>query len=313
MRTYSKFLNSWWIKTLPGLDTEAKLILIYLRTAVNSNLIGLFYCPIPYISADLQIEQQTVRSRIETLIARGRILYDFDTKQVYIPQMAEEENGREFKEKDNRIKFIQDLYDSVAPSPLCDKFFEDYGQGYRLKQRADYRPYEPLPIPPSGPEPEQEPKPDPVPDTISKPATRKGESKPQTDKEQINALLARYTPEQQERIRESIEALATTRKTGKIAGNLIAAMLKRWDRLDVKRVLYGIEVYLDKEYFLQGKKEGYLLAIMTNASEADLRRHEKPDGVNPVVSEVTRHNQAVMDQFWKQREKDDSTGADIDV
>ncbi len=91
-----------------------------------------------------------------------------------------------------------------------------------------------------------------------------------------NALLERYTPEQQALIRECIACLKTTRRSGKIADSLLLAELGRWDKVDVERVMHGIRIYMNKEYYLKNKNGKYLWGIIRNIRFKDIQG--KPRG-----------------------------------
>jgi DNA-binding Lrp family transcriptional regulator len=65
-------------------------------------------------------------------------------------------------------------------------------------------------------------------------------------------------------IYKAIEAIATTRKLGKVSQNIILAELKKWQKYPPERVEQAIDLYLDKDYAGDGKGESYLLGIMRN-------------------------------------------------
>ncbi len=80
-------------------------------------------------------------------------------------------------------------------------------------------------------------------------------------------------------------AIASTRKSGKVADSILLAQLRKWDRYPVEQVKTGIRVYLEKDYAGQGKREEYLLGII---------RNQKPDehetAQHPQQREITMDN-----------------------
>jgi hypothetical protein len=59
-------------------------------------------------------------------------------------------------------------------------------------------------------------------------------------------------------------AIATTRKSGKVADSILLACLQKWDRYPAEQVEAGIKTYLEKDYAGQGRDEKYLLGIIRN-------------------------------------------------
>jgi len=98
--------------------------------------------------------------------------------------------------------------------------------------------------------------------------TRTQEYKKETPAEilsQISGLKQRYPD--QGTIDQTLDAIATTRRTGKIADSVQLAILKGWDRYSVERVMAGISTYLERDYAGEGKGERYLLGIIRNRKQ----------------------------------------------
>ena len=76
------------------------------------------------------------------------------------------------------------------------------------------------------------------------------------------SLRQRYSSQ---KLRDRVfEALASTRKSNKIAASVLIAQLQKWERHPVEQVEAGIRIYLEKNYADQGKGEAYLLGIIKN-------------------------------------------------
>jgi hypothetical protein len=65
-------------------------------------------------------------------------------------------------------------------------------------------------------------------------------------------------------IDEVFKAIATTRKTGKVAESVLIVQLQKWERYPAEQVEAGIRIYLEKDYASQGKREAYLMGIIRN-------------------------------------------------
>ena len=65
-------------------------------------------------------------------------------------------------------------------------------------------------------------------------------------------------------IDDVFQAIASTRKSGRVAESVLIAQLKKWEIYPVEQVESGIRVYLEKDYAGQGKREEYLLGIIRN-------------------------------------------------
>ena len=79
---------------------------------------------------------------------------------------------------------------------------------------------------------------------------------------QISVMKQRYPD--QEILNRVIQAIRSTRKSGRIADGVKLTILKAWERYPVESVMAGIRVYIEKGYADQGKDEKYLLGIIRN-------------------------------------------------
>jgi len=66
----------------------------------------------------------------------------------------------------------------------------------------------------------------------------------------------------QDLIDKVFQAIASTRKHGKVAESILYSQLQKWGQHPVVQVESGIRVYLEKDYAGQGKDEKYLWGII---------------------------------------------------
>jgi DNA replication protein DnaD len=97
--------------------------------------------------------------------------------------------------------------------------------------------------------------------------------------------LSRYSQEERETINLVFEALAVTRKSGKLSPGIRTAELKYWNQFEVWKVITGIKAYMDGGYHLDGKKEQYLRGIIRNATKKDLEKHRAKTGGSMKIDE----------------------------
>ncbi len=81
----------------------------------------------------------------------------------------------------------------------------------------------------------------------------------------IFSLRERYSD--QKLIEDVFTAMASTRKSNKVADTVLLAQLQKWERYPIEHVETCIRIYLDKDCAGQGMDEDYLLGIM--------RKHNK--------------------------------------
>ena len=84
--------------------------------------------------------------------------------------------------------------------------------------------------------------------------------------DEISVLVQQLFPTEKERelFNQTIKAISSVRKTGRVSPKVILTQLKAWEKYPVAQVLEGMRVYLSKGYYRERKKENYLLGIIRN-------------------------------------------------
>ena len=103
----------------------------------------------------------------------------------------------------------------------------------------------------------------------------------------ISLLKVRYPD--QGIIGQALQAIASTRKSNRIADTVTLSILQEWERYPVESVLSGVRTYLEKGYADQGKREKYLLGIIRGYSR-------KPEAI-PQLSQ-RKSPQATMEEIF---------------
>lgn len=86
--------------------------------------------------------------------------------------------------------------------------------------------------------------------------------------ERISDLRTRYSD--QNLIDRCLQAIASTRKGGRVADSVICRLFESWGKYPVSQVEAGIRIYLDKDYSAKKKREDYLTGIIRNQTDSGI-------------------------------------------
>jgi hypothetical protein len=78
----------------------------------------------------------------------------------------------------------------------------------------------------------------------------------------FSSLRERYPD--QNLLDRTLQAIASTRRSGRVADSVLLAQLQKWERYPAAQVEAGCRIYLEKDYASQGKREAYLLGVIRN-------------------------------------------------
>ena len=94
--------------------------------------------------------------------------------------------------------------------------------------------------------------------------TNKNDKNDKKETPDFFSLKERYA--HQDLIDSAFQAIASTRKSGRVKDSVLIAQLQKWEKYPVEQVESGIRVYLEKDYASQGKREEYLCGIIRNGN-----------------------------------------------
>jgi len=138
MREYARISPRYWIgdtgKKIKKLGLEAQVISLYLLTNPHSNMLGLYYLPITYLSHETGIPLEGASKGLQSLIEAGFCDYDFDAEVVFIYEMASFQLGKSLKASDNQCKGIQNTYNELPNNIFLKDFFEKYGDAFCMQE-----------------------------------------------------------------------------------------------------------------------------------------------------------------------------------
>ena len=171
MRQYANFAPSFWTgetgRQFRG-DHTTQLVLAYLITSPSSNMLGLYYLPIPMICYELSMSERDVRKGLQRGFEGGFCDYDEPSETVFVYRAAHFQIGPKLKRADNRVKSIESMIRGFCKSVFYNDFLDLYGEAYslnldELRALAPKGLTKPLRSPPV---PVPVPVPDPVPDPV---------------------------------------------------------------------------------------------------------------------------------------------------
>jgi hypothetical protein len=135
MREYAKISSSFWTgktgRAIRG-DSDAQIVALYLLTSLHANMIGVFYCPITYISHETGSPFEGAFKGLQRLIEVGFCTYDEESETVWVHEMARFQIGDALKASDNRVKDIRKRFDEIPASQIQQGFYEKYKEAFHL-------------------------------------------------------------------------------------------------------------------------------------------------------------------------------------
>jgi hypothetical protein len=134
MRDYGKVSPKFWIgqtgKALRKQGLEAQLVALYLLTSPHANMLGLYYVPKAFIAHEIGLGFEAASKGLQGCIEAGFCRYDDDSEMVWVMEMARFQIADQLKDKDLRIKGVQNEYDSLPENPYLGGFFAMYAKAF---------------------------------------------------------------------------------------------------------------------------------------------------------------------------------------
>lgn len=143
MREYAKIAPKFFAgevcRSLRRLDPSGKglLVWLYLQSSPHSNMLGLYYQPIPFMGFELGIGEQEALKGLQACIELKLCTYDAETFVVWVYDMAADQIAPELKATDLRCKGIQSDYDNLPDNPFLGPWFDRYAQAFHLTRRRE--------------------------------------------------------------------------------------------------------------------------------------------------------------------------------
>jgi hypothetical protein len=136
MPDYAMVRPQFWTgetgRKIRAMGRDAQVAALYLMTGPCSNMIGLFYLPLPTVCHEIGLSREGVLAILRSLFEGGFCEYDEAEEVVFVREMARYQIGAELKEGDNRIKGIARELEPYQKSRFYNDFVAKYGECYKL-------------------------------------------------------------------------------------------------------------------------------------------------------------------------------------
>lgn len=135
MRDYSRVSSAFWTGETGRLlrkNKDAQIVALYLITCPHANMIGVFRCPIIYISHETGLSIEGASKGLQCLLDVAFCTYEKDSELVFVHAMAKYQVGDEIKPKDKRQDSVQKQFNSLPEGIVKQGFFDRYGDAYNL-------------------------------------------------------------------------------------------------------------------------------------------------------------------------------------
>jgi hypothetical protein len=138
-RDYGKVLSRFWTqgtgRQLRG-DPDAQLVALYLFSCHSSNMIGLYYLPVPVICHETGLPLEGALKALRRLEGVGLAYYDSDAEEVWVPEMAKIQVGEALAKNDKQCKGVAREWGKFQKSRFYMEFYTRYWKAYHLPQPA---------------------------------------------------------------------------------------------------------------------------------------------------------------------------------
>ncbi len=136
MRDYAVFKPSFWTgetgRRIRSMGDDAIIVATYLITAPGSNMIGLYYLPIPTLAHETGRGIEGASKALASLSKGGFAHYDEATETVWLPEMARYQIGDALQPRDKRCSSILRQALEHKKSRYFQAFVERYWDLYSL-------------------------------------------------------------------------------------------------------------------------------------------------------------------------------------
>lgn len=144
MRDYAKVAPQFWTgrtgKALKAAGPEAVIVAMYLMTSPHANMIGVYHCPVAYISIDTGLTLEGASKGLASAIEADFCTFDESCDYVFVHQFAEYQIGPELAATDNRVKGVVNELAKVPKGQCWQGFRARYTHPYNLPLPASVAP-----------------------------------------------------------------------------------------------------------------------------------------------------------------------------
>ncbi len=136
MRDYAKVAPQFWTgttgKALKLAGAEAVIVGMYLMTSPHANMIGVYHCPVGYISIDTGLTFEGASKGLRSAIEADFCTYDEASGYVFVHEFAAYQIGDELDPKDKRCAGVRNELAKVPKNQCWQGFRARYAEPFHL-------------------------------------------------------------------------------------------------------------------------------------------------------------------------------------
>ena len=137
MRDFAKVCGRFWNgetgRKLRAAGRDAQTVALYLITCPSSNMLGLYYLPLPTLCHEIGITKEGTSKALRRVSEVCFAFYDEASEHVWVPEMAKWQLGTSLDPKDKRVTGIKRKLETLRKSPFFNKFLNKYREAFHLE------------------------------------------------------------------------------------------------------------------------------------------------------------------------------------
>jgi hypothetical protein len=136
MRSYAQIVPQFWTgetgKQIRKSGRDVQVLALYLMTCPSSNMIGLYYLPLPVLCHELDMNEEGALKALRRVKEIDFAHYEPSEEVIWLPNMAKYQFGESLKVKDNRHKNVSQEAAKYSKSIFFKDFMNKYAKPYHL-------------------------------------------------------------------------------------------------------------------------------------------------------------------------------------
>lgn len=137
MRDYAQVIPRFWTgdtgKQIRLSGRDVQVLALYLMTCPSSNMIGLYYLPLPTLCHETGMDVEGASKALRRVKEINFAVYSDSEEVVFVPEMARYQIGEKLEPKDNRIKGVAREVIQYRKSIFFNDFMRRYEKPFHLK------------------------------------------------------------------------------------------------------------------------------------------------------------------------------------
>lgn len=136
MRDYATIRPTFWTgdtgRAVRAAGRDAQVLALYLLSSPSSNMIGLYYLPIPTLCHETGLSPQGASKALARLSEAQFARFDPVSEHVFVLEMARYQIGESLVIKDKRTAGVINAWQAMIKSPFYLDFWHRYRNAYHL-------------------------------------------------------------------------------------------------------------------------------------------------------------------------------------